>query len=162
MALYWRMEENGMTGREHGPSRSWMTFIPGKGLPPEPEPLRLPQHIAEPAERMLHDLQGSNPIPISLGYRPDAGGSGPDTIFVTVANCSYGFGIDPAAPLAEQLVAIADGIQEHLAECPAAWGEARPRCPGHPHPAVAKLDGDAAYWACPTDGHRLGLVGDLR
>jgi hypothetical protein len=133
-----------------------MEFFPRETLRRQSEHKPLPRRVAEGAEGVLNDLQGNDPITISLSYRPDVGG-----VIVTVAECSYGFGIDPGAPSAEMLVALAEGIQEHLPECPAAWGEARPACPGHPHPAVAKLVGDSAYWVCPNDGHRLGLIGAL-
>jgi hypothetical protein len=41
-----------------------------------------------------------------------------------------------------------------------AWAEARPACPGHPHPAVPlELDGQA-WWMCPRDERRIARIGE--
>ncbi len=43
---------------------------------------------------------------------------------------------------------VAEVLQEDLAETDVAWGQARPPCPHHPHPArPAVRDGDA-WWIC--------------
>jgi hypothetical protein len=48
-----------------------------------------------------------------------------------------------------ELVAwVAEILQEDLAETEVAWGQARPPCPYHPHPALpAGRDGEA-WWVC--------------
>jgi hypothetical protein len=58
---------------------------------------------------------------------------------------------------------LADYLQEQFfPETRAAWAQARPGCPGHGHPATARLiDGDA-WWTCQQDGHALASFGALR
>jgi len=61
---------------------------------------------------------------------------------------------------AELIVRFADWLQEQVfPETTAAWGEARPECPGHPHPAAAvEIDGKA-WWACPADDRPIRMIG---
>jgi hypothetical protein len=59
-------------------------------------------------------------------------------------------------------VVVADWMQDQLfPETAAAWGEARPACPGHPHPAQAEVVDGVAVWRCPRDGRVLAPVGEL-
>jgi hypothetical protein len=62
----------------------------------------------------------------------------------------------------ELMVRFADWLQEQVfPETTGAWGEARPECPGHPHPAAAvEVDGEP-LWVCPVDGRRIGVIGQL-
>jgi len=63
---------------------------------------------------------------------------------------------------AELIVHIADHLQEQFfPESRGAWGEARPECPAHTHPAAPALSDGEAWWVCPFDGRRLGLIGQL-
>jgi hypothetical protein len=68
----------------------------------------------------------------------------------------------PEVTRAQAQVSLADELQEHLfPETRAAWGQARPACPGHGHPAQpVELDGEA-WWKCPVDGHRIDRLGQL-
>jgi hypothetical protein len=59
------------------------------------------------------------------------------------------------------LRAVADWLQDYLSETRAGWGQARPACPGHPHPASAVLVDGTPLWCCPNDGRALGLIGSL-
>jgi len=60
------------------------------------------------------------------------------------------------------LVAVADVIQNDVNFwLPDAWGEARPPCPGHPHPANPVLLDREAWWVCPQTGDRLARIGEL-
>jgi hypothetical protein len=63
---------------------------------------------------------------------------------------------------AHLLIAVADVVQNDINFwLPGAWGEALPPCPGHPHPMVARLVDDAAWWVCPASREPVGLVGLL-
>jgi hypothetical protein len=68
---------------------------------------------------------------------------------------------DRSAPRAAELVSWADWLQEQFfPETRGAWGEARPECPGHPHPASAvELDGEAWWCARLMVGRSGGLAG---
>jgi hypothetical protein len=46
------------------------------------------------------------------------------------------------------LVRVAEILQEDLAETKQAWGQARPPCPYHPHPAAPVLRDGEAWWIC--------------
>ena len=63
----------------------------------------------------------------------------------------------------EELVQyLADQLQEQVfPESYGAWGQARPPCPGHAHPASAELVGDHAMWICPSSGQPLARIGYL-
>lgn len=56
-------------------------------------------------------------------------------------------------------VRVAEILQEDLAETATAWGQARPPCPYHPHPAVPVLCGDEAWWICPRSEEALYRIG---
>jgi hypothetical protein len=118
--------------------------------------------MSEVLDAVLLDLQRPRPVEFELGVEPrgeggivwfaERGGSG-----------AAGLGLpDRSTPRAELLVSWADWLQEQVfPETRGAWGEARPECPGHPHPGSAvELDGEA-WWVCPVDGRRIGRIGQL-
>ncbi|MGH2884505.1 MAG: hypothetical protein ACRDPA_17710 [Solirubrobacteraceae bacterium] len=43
---------------------------------------------------------------------------------------------------------VAEILQEDLAETEVAWGQARPPCPYHPHPARPVVRDGEAWWIC--------------
>jgi hypothetical protein len=59
----------------------------------------------------------------------------------------------------ELLVLVAEILQEDLAETAVAWGQARPPCPAHPHPAQPVMLRDDAWWSCRRDGTPLYRIG---
>jgi hypothetical protein len=65
----------------------------------------------------------------------------------------------PSEP--ELLVAIAYYLQDHVFDTEP-WGEARPICPGHPHPPDPRIIDEKAVWICPRDGRMLAPIGHLR
>jgi hypothetical protein len=60
----------------------------------------------------------------------------------------------------ELLALVAGILQEALAETSAGWGQARPPCPGHSHPAGPGVSGGEAWWACPASGKLLWRIGE--
>ncbi|WP_028934137.1 hypothetical protein [Pseudonocardia spinosispora] len=52
--------------------------------------------------------------------------------------------------LGDSVIATADGIQDHAVEM--IPGAALPPCPGHHHPAVARVVDDVPKWVCMKDG----------
>jgi hypothetical protein len=70
------------------------------------------------------------------------------------------FSTPPPGWLDEPLRAVLHDLQEQFfPESAAAWGEARPACPGHSHPARAAGDAHAAWWCCPVDARRIAAIG---
>jgi hypothetical protein len=149
-------------------SSSWQTFVPGS-LAGEraweehlgtPQPI--PDAVARAARRVIADVDGAEPLPITLvSYTQRSEDPVLGMLIIGVGEAMYGFGVDPAASDAELLWEIAEGIQEYLSETALAWGQARPVCPGHPHPAIARVEGGKAVWICPRDDRQLGVVGEL-
>lgn len=151
-----------------GASSSRWEFVPGGtageiggACPREGARVPLPAALAWAAERVVADLQGADPVAISLSYQASDKAPESGIVLVEVGECRYGFGVWLRESPAEKLFRLADGVQEHLCECPDAWAQARPACPGHGHPALPQLRGDAAYWVCPGDGRRLAAIGEL-
>lgn len=60
---------------------------------------------------------------------------------------------------AELLVLVADILQEALAETEAAWGQSRPPCPNHSHPAWPVVVDGQAWWICERDDRLLYRIG---
>jgi hypothetical protein len=112
--------------------------------------------MREAFERALRDLQGADPIELVVEYEATPvvreAGSGEKTVLW----------IPPDADPEELVWSFADQLQEQVfPETYAAWGQARPRCPGHAHPASAELVGDHAMWICPSSGQPLARIGYL-
>jgi hypothetical protein len=112
--------------------------------------------------RVLADFQQPTPVDIELGYADEADGSGTLWIWETADGASMGFAVLADEDDTAFLVRFADALQEQFfPESAGAWGEARPGCPGHPHPAEAtEIDGEP-WWTCPAEGHRIGVIGRL-
>ena len=109
-------------------------------------------------EPVLADLQ--QPTPVALDLRVQG-----TIIWFSEQDEPGSFGLeipDPQLPRERLVVAFADQLQEQFfPETRAAWGQARPPCPGHPHPAAAHLMDDEAWWVCPFDQTRVARIGRL-
>jgi len=60
---------------------------------------------------------------------------------------------------AQLLARVAEILQEDLAETQVGWGQARPPCPHHPHPARPVVRDGQAWWICERLGEPLYRVG---
>lgn len=60
----------------------------------------------------------------------------------------------------ELLVDIAYFLQDHVFDTEP-WGEARPICPGHPHPPNPRIVDGVAAWICPRTGRVVAPIGRL-
>lgn len=157
-----------MAEGQRGGSSSWERFSAqvtgateaGRVALPELEPL--PKAVERAAELVVGDIQGSKPLPIGLSYLASSEDSKLGMVVVRIGRDVYGFGVDRTASSAELIFGLAEGIQEHLSETALAWGEARPVCARHRHPASPEIAEGAAYWICPQDGLRLAEIGALR
>jgi hypothetical protein len=125
----------------------------------------IPEFLREPLSVVLGDLQGTRPIDVRVGF--DRCRDALDTewldvvVFGEPGGSACGFTWDGETG-EELLVRLADYVQEQFfPETRQAWGEARPPCPGHTHPAVpAVIDGEA-WWLCPKSGEKLARFGTL-
>ena len=57
------------------------------------------------------------------------------------------------------LARVAEILQEDLAETEIAWGQARPPCPYHPHPARPVVRDGEAWWICERLSEPLYRIG---
>jgi hypothetical protein len=118
---------------------------------------------------VLVDLQRPTPLDLAIGWIDgDSPGSG-TLLFAEVGvqpegqQGGGGVGVDVVRDeFAEMTVRLADQLQEQFfPESEGAWGEARPACPGHGHPAVPDVRDSAALWTCPLTGAVVGRIGAL-
>jgi hypothetical protein len=69
------------------------------------------------------------------------------------------FALNGDQPQVEMVVDIAAQLQDDVID--EVWG-AWPVCPGHVHPMVLDIVDGQAVWECPSDGHVVAPVGQLR
>jgi hypothetical protein len=119
----------------------------------------VPDKLREVVDIVLGDLQGHNPIDVQVGYEPSRG-----ALWLSESGEQGTVGFRPEDMRgAELIVRFADYLQEQFfPETRGAWGEARPMCPRHSHPAVpVEVEGEA-WWTCPDDGQKLAIIGAQR
>jgi hypothetical protein len=120
----------------------------------------LPDRLSRLVNRVLADFQQPTPVDIELGYADEGDGSGTLSVSETGDGTSMGFAVLADEDDTAFLVRFADTLQEQFfPESVGAWGEARPECPGHAHPAEATEMAGEAWWTCPVDGRRVGVIG---
>lgn len=120
----------------------------------------MPDWLRGPLEAALADLQQPTPVDIRAGFE-----SSTQRLWLSEGGerSESGFTFDRAQSEFQLLREIADCLQEYFfPETRGAWGEARPECPGHPHPAQANEVADEAWWVCPVDGRQIARIGHLR
>jgi hypothetical protein len=139
---------------------------------------RAPNWLTDAATAVLKDLQGASPIAglqVVVSPIPDLNG-----LTIGVQRFEEGTvlrqmtdDLDPHTPTeygggnwvprtvtgSVLLAHLADILQEDLAESSSAWGESRPPCPYHPHPARAHLRDGEAWWVCESRDDRLYRIG---
>lgn len=94
-------------------------------------------------------LQGADPIPNLTLYAREV--EDPDGVVLGLFEGRRGGGrlVGGSLEPVELLCEIADILQDELAETAGGWGQSRPPCPYHPHPArPGEYAGEAWCW-CP-------------
>jgi hypothetical protein len=116
----------------------------------------LPDWLHETVECCLHDMQQ----PTAVELRLELSGDGEHLMLWESDGSGSGFYLLNEQRGAELVVHLADFLQEQVfPETREAWGEARPACPRHQHPATPTvLDGEA-WWICPDTNRRLSVIG---
>jgi hypothetical protein len=122
-----------------------------------------PQWVREAVTRCLHDLQQPTVIDVPLDWVVDALFPDPkeiDGLFPYPDASGDRFSSPFARTGSDLVVACAELLQYQLfPESEGAWGEARPACRGHGHPAKPTVWDGEAWWTCPTTGQPLSLIG---
>ena len=138
-----------------------------------------PDWLEGPATAVLRDLQGARPISgiaVVAGRIDDLNG-----LTLGIAGAAMwkeplpqlDDDLDPDEPVpryggnwvprsltgAELLVQVADILQVELTGTYDGWGEARPPCPDHSHPARPMVRDGEAWWVCPRDDEPLYRIG---
>jgi hypothetical protein len=121
--------------------------------------------LTEAVEAVLADLQQPRAIAVEVSYDRDQW-RGETCWVVHVREPSersgVSFIVEPEERGALLLERFADYLQEQFfPETRGAWGEARPACPGHTHPARPSWDeqADVAWWYCPATGRDIAPIG---
>jgi hypothetical protein len=129
---------------------------------------RPPGWLTEAVEAVVADMQEPRPIDVEVSYgqcqwrdeicwevrvreRRELGEGG-----------GVAFVVEPEVRGALLLYSFADYLQEYFfPETYGAWGEARPPCPGHTHPAAPSWDeqADITWWCCPATGRDIAPIG---
>ena len=117
----------------------------------------LPEWLDDSLDAVLRDLQRPAEVPVRLGYSESD-----STLWVQELGHESLLGVRVEGRGAVLTVLLADELQEQFfPETEAAWGEPRPLCPGHPHPAVATMVDREPWWCCPHDDRRIARIGEL-
>jgi hypothetical protein len=120
-----------------------------------PRPL-VPGCLHEAVERCLHDMQ--QPTGIELDH--DLSEDGEFLRFCESDGSASGFSLRHGLRGAELVVALADFLHDQVfPESREAWGEARPTCPGHAHPATPTVLDAEAWWICPETKRPASVIG---
>jgi hypothetical protein len=110
----------------------------------------------------LGDLQQPTPVTLAVGYEPDEELKDFGLVISREPDgTGFGFGVTTNGPTTDLLLSLADGLQENFSELSGAWGQARPACPGHAHPAQPREYQGEAWWVCPRDGRPITSIGSL-
>jgi hypothetical protein len=88
----------------------------------------------------------------------------PSIMLWSVDGSGVGLRVDRLAAEFEQVVDVAEGVQEWAIE--ELWGQGPtnwPACPRHPvnHPLQANVQNYTAMWTCPVDMTPISPIGDL-
>lgn len=141
-----------------------------------------PRWLEEPVAGVMADLQGALPIPgvvaavaiddtlngVSVAVIEPSRLAGPLPTLPEadelkpepVEDPGGGGNFVPRGLVGQELLAIvAEILQEDLAETEVAWGQARPPCPYHPHPARPVVRDGEAWWICERLNERLYRIG---
>jgi hypothetical protein len=107
-------------------------------------------------EAALADLQQPIAIDVHVGFEPASG-----VLWLSEPGERGGSGFQALDERGVYLLVVfADWLQQQFfLESRGAWGEARPACPGHPHPAHAHEVNGEAWWLCPVDGRQVAMIG---
>lgn len=124
----------------------------------------LGEHLAWALDRVLRDLTGlpaPRVEPSDWQTLPEA-----ESAYLRLPDgSSTGVFVDAALAPAEQVVQLADQVQEWAVEelCAARQPTNWPRCPDHPdnHPMAPVVVDGRATWCCPRSGRAAVEIGQL-
>jgi hypothetical protein len=122
----------------------------------------LPRWLAPAVTALLADFQHPTPIELRVGF--SVGDNGADWLWLEEPGDPGPFGCEIVPDMRGELLILdlARVLQEQFfLETGQAWGQPRPPCPGHPHPADPALHDAQPWWVCPRDGHPVAPIGRL-
>lgn len=123
---------------------------------PDPALSPVPEWLSAAVQAGFADLQQPVAIDVQVGFKPASG-----VLWVSEPGTQGGAGFEPLEERGVYLLVVfANWLQEQFfLESLGAWGESRPACPGHPHPAQATEVNGEAWWLCPVDGRQVAMIG---
>jgi hypothetical protein len=120
-----------------------------------------PGWLTDIVDVVLRDLQRPQPLEIRIGWTPGVSEVEGMLWFQEAGDPSITGVSVPRADATYLTVHLADQLQEQFfPETSGAWGQARPTCPGHTHPAEADLRESVAWWICPESRQPLWRLGE--
>jgi hypothetical protein len=113
---------------------------------------------------VLTDLQHPTPIGFATSYWRQRGIGAEWLVGVRLVDGPGGTEFEVSADHrgAGLWTRFADRVQTWLQETRVAWGQARPPCPGHTHPAQPGEEYGVASWYCPADHQRIARIGEYQ
>ncbi|WP_296601912.1 hypothetical protein [Nocardioides sp.] len=125
---------------------------------------RLGEHLGRALDRILHDLTDIPAPRVEPSDWQDWPGAESACLWAPDGS-GTGVWLDTALPPAEQVVHLADQVQEWAVEelCAARRPTNWPRCPEHPdnHPMTPVVVDSRATWCCPRSGRAVVEIGRL-
>lgn len=122
--------------------------------------VELPQWLVAAAGAVFADIQGDDPIPdlCLLAKETDH----PEAMVLGVSEpngTGGGRSVSRLAGPVAMMLEIAEIVQGECAELSGGWGQARPPCPYHPHPARPADRRGEAWWVCEPRDEGLWRIG---
>ena len=122
----------------------------------------LPPWLSAPANAVLDDLQRGEPVPgLTLRANEEDGMDGPVLGLFEPDGSGGGRLVSRSLDPLDLLLCVAEILQDELMETSVAWGQSRPPCPHHPHPARPSVHDGEAWWECPHRSERLYHIGGV-
>jgi hypothetical protein len=139
--------------------------VPSCALPDVPRPYgpaqEPPGWLTDILDVVLRDLQQPQLVEVRIGWTPGVSEVEGTLWFQEIGDPSITGVPVPRADAPYLMVHVADQLQEQFfPETSGAWGQARPVCPGHAHPAEADLRESVAWWICPESRQPLWRLGE--
>lgn len=121
-----------------------------------------PSWLSDAVDAVLRDLQHPTPIEFGTSYRHRRGIEAEWLVDVRLVDRPGGteFDVWPDHRGAFLWTCFADAVQTSLQETRVAWGQARPPCPGHTHPALPCEEDGFAWWYCPAEDRLIARIGE--
>jgi len=121
-----------------------------------------PAWLSDAVDAVLRDLQHPTPIRFEASYSRSRESEVEWLVNVRLVDDKVRteFEVWPDHRGAFLWTCFAYDVQAWLQETGPGWGQARPPCPGHTHPALPCEESGIAWWYCPIDDRLIARIGE--